>query len=145
MQWRQMPSAAPSVTLVEDHEFDFRMIAAGDRQEGKPCRLTLAINGADRLSFLEQAGARAPGSILLDLSLPSTPGRALALALATRPWQHRDGDLPLIAYPDGADAEEARQGAAIAYLVCNRPVDELIKLIRDTLDLPSGSMSQRSH
>jgi len=133
--------AGPRVTMVDDAELDFRMTTRGERQAGQPCQLTLAVNGGEPVSFLEEAGARAPLSVVVDVSMPLEPGRAVLDALSTRPWLH--ADAPVIVYARG-DAVAARRGVAdespIAYLVRNHPIDELIRLIRDTLDLaPHGS------
>jgi len=133
---RAVPVPAPRVTLLEDRALDIRVSARGDRPAGQPCQLTLAVNGAEALSFLEDAGAGAPLSVLIDMALPLGPGRAVLDALSTRPWLH--SDVPVI-ISARSEAVAARRGeaapCAIAYLVRNRPVDDLITLIRDALDL----------
>jgi len=137
---RNVRPGGPRVTMVDDGDLDFRMTTRGKRQAGQPCQLTLSVNGEEPVSFLEEAGARAPLSLVVDVSMPLEPGRAVLDALSTRPWRH--ADAPVIIYARG-EAVAERRGTVhenpIAYLVRNHPIDELIRLIRDTLDLaPRG-------
>ncbi len=141
MLQRSVPVAGPRVTMVDDDQLDFHLSARGQRSPGQPCQLTLAVNGGEPVSFLEEAGARAPQALVVDVSMPLEPGRAVLDALSTRPWQH--ADAPVIVFARGEAVARRRGEAAqspIAYLVRNRPIDELIRLIRETLGLaPSGA------
>jgi len=127
--------AGRSVHMVEDEEVEIGVTRRGARPQGQACQLTISVNGQDAISFLEDAGPNAPLAATVDLSLPGEAGQAVLDAMRTRPWQH--ADCPIIAYArSGAAADGPGPRGRVAYLVKNRPIDEVIAAIRATLDLP---------
>ncbi|MEM7190671.1 MAG: hypothetical protein AAF439_13750 [Pseudomonadota bacterium] len=128
----QQGGHAPRVTMVHEADLRVQMTTSGIRASGQPCQLTLAVNGKDPVSFLEDAGDAAPLSVFVDLGIEREWGRVLLNAFRTKPWQYPDA--PIIVCPDRGGVRH--QGFSdIEYLVRNQPIDELITLIRDTLDI----------
>ena len=121
---------APRVLLIEEDEIALAVTRRGAREGGERCQLTIAIDGAGAASFVEEAGAGAPRSAVVELGVPGGTGPAVLDALRTRPWVVPDA--PVISFaPTGSAAVPA-----VDYLVKNAAMDGVIAAIREVLDLP---------
>ncbi|MEM7060095.1 MAG: hypothetical protein AAF557_21140 [Pseudomonadota bacterium] len=131
---RQVAAAPPNVLLIDDDDVHVNVTRRGERSLDQPCQLTIAINGEEPLSFLEDAGNAAPKAAIVNLAAPEGIATALRDALRTKPWQH--SDTPIISYSLLADLNAGETDLPMmGYLVKNRPVSDLIDTIRDALDL----------
>ena len=131
---RQIAAAPPNVLLVDDDDVQVNVTRQGKRSLGQPCQLTIAINGEEPLSFLEDAGTAAPKAVIVNLATPRGIAPALRNALRTKPWHHSDAPIISYSWLAGMDAED-EDHPIVGYLVKNRPISDLIETIRDTLDL----------
>ena len=131
---RQAAPMLQNVVLVDDDDVHVNVTLRGERALDQPCQLTIAIDGEDPMSFLEDAGGAAPLTAVVNLAAPKGITSALRSALRTKPWHH--SDTPIISYSQLSDrGEDTDNPAMIGYLVKNRPITDLIEMIRDTLDL----------
>ena len=119
--------------MVEKSDLVVHLTTRGTRAAGQPCQMTLSLNGKEPLSFLEDAGKRAPLSVIVDLEMDRDMGRVLLNAFRTKPWEQPDA--PSIVCPNRVSARTTHDGADIDYLVRNEPINDLIELIRDALDI----------
>lgn len=131
---RQIAAAPPNVLLLDDDDVHVVITCHGERGLDQPCQLTIAINGEDPMSFLEDAGTSAPKSAIVNLAAPQSVAGALRNALRTKPWHHTD--TPIISYSQFTELDSGADNVhPIGYLVKNRPISDLIETIRNTLDL----------
>lgn len=128
------PPELANVLLLNDGDFDIDITHRGERGEGQPCQLTIAINGEEALSFLEDAGSAAPKSVMVNLAASDALKGHLLDAMRTKPWQHSDATIIAYSKMPCADGPVA-QAASVGYLVKNQPICDLIDVIRDTLDI----------
>lgn len=134
MHRRQIAAAPPNVLLIDDDDVHVNVTCQGERSLDQPCQLTIAINGEEPMSFLEDAGTAAPRAAIVNLAAPQGIASALRNALRTKPWHH--SDTPIISYSHLTEISDGDGTTPhIGYLVKNRPVSDLITTIRDTLDL----------
>ncbi len=131
---RQVAGAPPNVLLIDDDDVYVKVTCQGERSLDQPCQLTIAINGEEPMSFLEDAGTGAPRAAIVNLAAPKGITSALRNALRTKPWHH--SDTPIISYSHLTEVDSAAgDPPLIGYLIKNRPISDLIETIRDTLDL----------
>ena len=136
---RQGATSPPSVLLIDEDDVQINVTRRGERTNGQPCQLTIAIDGEEPMSFLEDAGTHAPRSAVVKLAAPQGYSNALKCALGTQPWLH--ADAPIISYGVNDRLRDAEEDlCAVGYLVKNQTVADVIDTIRATLDL-----SQRSN
>lgn len=132
---RALPQPQPQpaqVLLVDDDQMQFAITSKGSRPPGQACQLTIAVNGEEAMSFLEDAGQDAPKAAVVDLNAPEGVTAQLMDALRTKPWHH--SDTPVIPY-SSTYGEISENFRPVGYLVRNQPIGDLIDAIRTTLDL----------
>lgn len=116
--------------LVDDAEMTVRVFRRGTRQLGESCKMTVALNGEERLSFDEDAGDRAPRELVIDICTRAGEAETILLALTSRPWLDPDGPVIIFTRPE----EDNR----IAYLVRNAEISRILDVMRDALDIELG-------
>lgn len=117
--------------VIDDTDLVLRTLRRGTRQLGEPCRLTIALNGEDKLKLEEDAGDGAPRELLIDICTRSESAQTLIRALQTRPWAAPDGAVIMFPGEGGASAEKDD----IGYLVRTTEVVEILQAMREALDL----------
>ena len=135
MPKRHAAAKLQNVLLVDDDDVQVNVTRRGERALHQPCQLTIAINGEEPISFLEEAGIAAPLSAIVNLGAPTDITSSLRNALKTKPWHHTD--TPVIFFSQSTERKTGTKSdpAMIGYLVKNRPISDLIETIRETLDL----------
>ena len=113
--------------LVDDAEIEVRVFQRGTRQLGEPCRLTLALNGDERMTFDEDAGDRAPRELVIDIRTKAMLAETVLQAMLGRPWAVPDGPVIIFTRPEAE--------GSIAYLVRNAEVSRVLEVVRDALDI----------
>lgn len=131
---RTTPMALPRVLLVAEDQVHVTITRKGERSSGQTCQLTIAVNGEEAMSFIEDAGSDAPRAAIIDLDAPVSLTSSLLDAFRTKPWQH--ADTPVITYSMTEKVETGEATRDIGYLVRNQPIIDVINAIRETLDLP---------
>lgn len=116
--------------VIDDINLTIRLFRRGTRQLGQLCRLTIALNGEERVQLEEDAGDRAPRELVADIRTQTPDAETLIRALETRPWAAPDGPLIMFADP----GEPTGAGQQIGYLVRTVEIEEIIETIRTALD-----------
>lgn len=113
--------------LIDDPELGVRTFTRGTRQLGDLCKLTVAVNGDEKLTFEEEAGDRAPRELVIDIRSHCGEVVLLLSALETRPWASPDS--PVIMCPDTG------VGEGLCYLIRTAEISDMLQIIRDGLDI----------
>ena len=131
---RHVSASPPEVLLIDEDDVRINVTLRGERSLGQPCQLTIAIEGEEPMSFLEEAGTEAPRAAIINLAAPRAYSAALKNALRTQPWLH--ADVPIMSYGQ-IDRDDAKDESprTVGYLVRNQTVTDVIDTIRETLDL----------
>jgi DNA-binding response OmpR family regulator len=116
-------SVDPHVLIVEDDALLRETLIWALEDDG--LEVAAAIDGNDAV---QQATARTPGLVVLDMSLPGLDGFGVAAELRTR----FGGQLPiLVITADGQPRQKAERVGAYAYLHKPFDVDMLVKRVRE--------------
>ncbi|MBV9120907.1 MAG: response regulator [Chloroflexi bacterium] len=118
--------STPLVLVVEDDRPTRALLEAVFEQEGLACRL--CSNGHEAM---EQARNARPQLVILDAHLPSVQGEAVATALRIELGAH----LPILLTSAASEADLARRVGAYAYLQKPFDIDELMRNVRQGLNL----------
>ena len=137
------------ILLVEDDPGDILLTREAWKELETECRLHVARNGEEALSFMRRQGghrdAPRPDLVLMDLNLPRKDGRELLAEIKQDSALRR---VPVIVLTTSASAEDIRRVYdlhANCYLVKPVNLDELFEMMRAIHDfwlrtarLPSG-------
>lgn len=129
-------TSVPHVLLVEDTPFDIRLFRRIVHRSDQPCRLSVARNGEEALTFLERAGDDPPDIAVVDLNMPRLSGHEFIQALRCRRWPH--ARLPVIVYTTSdlpADRHRCAAQGVLDYVVKTEPVEHVLGLVKDRLAL----------
>lgn len=128
------------VDLVEEVDLALRVFRRGTRPEAAaPCKLTLSLNGRERLIETVEAGTDAPAEAFIDIRTDARVGERMIQALAARPWLIEDMPVIVFERPGHAPDDPRR----IGYMVRSSAMDQVIEAVRDVLDLvPKADIQQ---
>jgi DNA-binding response OmpR family regulator len=124
------------VLVVEDDRPTRELLAAIFSEENLP--YLLCANGHEAMDF---ARANPPVLAILDLHLPSVQGDALATALRIE----HGASLPILAMSASYEADTAKRLGAYAYLQKPFDLSELMRLVREGLELAGRAAIARAN
>ena len=116
------------ILVVEDDALVRRSVCAALEDEG-----LLVVAAADGQAALRVAALQPPALVVLDITLPILNGYLVADALR----ETHGSDLPiLVMSADGRVREKARRVGAFAHLHKPFDLEDLVRGVRQGLDLP---------
>jgi CheY-like chemotaxis protein len=111
-----MESSSARVLVVDDHEFNLRLLERLLEREGRKVRAADSLAAAERALAEEQ-----PAMIVLDLNLPDGSGLELTRKLKSEP---RTASIPIVACTAAvmpSDEDRALQAGCDAFVA--KPID----------------------
>lgn len=126
------------ILLVEDHQADVHLITTAIKQAKVPCRVSVAKDGEEALSYLHRTGqwseAPRPELVLLDLNLPRKSGYDV---LSEMKSTQRLLDIPVIILSTSeSDQDVVRTYKMHANCFISKPLDpdEFFQVVAQTME-----------
>jgi two-component system response regulator len=130
------------ILVVDDDSADVALVEDFFASNDVPCRLSVAGDGQEALSFLRREGKNAdaprPDLVLLDLNMPRVDGRKALEMIKSDPDLR---SIPVVVFTTSAAAEDIRRSYethANAYVTKPLDLDEFERVVGQIHDFYAG-------